>query len=277
MRSVPIAQKLILSALFLVATTTFFIGDHLYSVSGWRRIVLTAIPTVLLLSLTLLIRKSKRFGRYWEVTFAFFSGSFGLFLAWSFGPWPIKVFGVSTNTPQGVAILKFSELLPVALGIIVLTKIFQGTLAPIYLQRGQLRKGLGLGSLLGLVILAVYLVLAWSNIDPTKAIPAIPWLLAFAIFNAFFEELLLRGLLLKRYIALLGTSWSIVLSALCYGLFFLGVQAAIGPIPYSALVAILPLGLLYGFLIQYSNSILGSVSVHAAIDLIFLLGVFAAA
>jgi membrane protease YdiL (CAAX protease family) len=122
-----------------------------------------------------------------------------------------------------------------------------------------------------------YLATSWSRIDPKKAIPALPWLLAFALSNAFFEELLIRGLFLKRYIALLGTAWSLVLSALCYGLFFLGVQAVVGPIPYSALVVILPLGLLYGFLIQYSNSIWGSVSVHAGIDLIFLLGVFAAA
>jgi len=267
-----IAKKLGLSALFLIATSLFFLGDHLSP--GRDRIVTTAISAVLLLGLTFLLHRSVRFHRYWEVSFAFFSGSFGLFLAWSTPSAPLSVFGGSTDTPQGVAVLKFFELLPVALVILVLTKVVQGSLAPIYVQKGNLRRGLGLGLLLGLAILVVYLALSRSTIDPAKAIRALPWLIIFAVSNAFFEELLIRGLFLKRYIALLGTAWAVVLSALCYGLFFIGVQAAVGSVSYTALVVILPLGLLYGFIMQNSDSIWGPVSLHAAVDLIFLLGVF---
>jgi len=271
--SSPIAKNLGLSALFLIATSLFFLGDHLPSRGD--RLVATALSAILLLGLTLLLRRSVRFHKYWEVSFAFFSGAFGLFFAWNLPNSLWNVFGASVDTPQGVAVLKFFELLPVALVILVLTKVVQGSLAPIYIQKGNQRSGLGLGLLLGLAILVVYLVLFRSTIDPAKAKAALPWLLLFAVSNAIFEELLIRGLFLKRYIVLLGTAWAVVLSALCYGLFFLGVQAAVGPIPYSALVLILPLGLLYGFIMQRSDSIWGPVSIHAAVDLIFLLGVFA--
>jgi len=272
-RSQQVTRKLGLSAIFLIATTFFFIGDHFPS--GVARIVATAIPTILLLGLTNLFYRHDRFRRYWEVAFAFLSGSFGLFLAWNIPSSPLGVLGASLGTAQGVAVLKLSELLPVALVIIVLTKTVQGNLTRIYIQRGSLRSGLGLGLLLGLIILAVYFGLSWSRIDPAKALPAIPWLIVFAVSNAFYEELLVRGILLRRFLELLGTAWALALSTLCYGLFFVGVQAAVGPVPYGYLVAVLPLGLLNGFIMLKSDSIWGPVSIHAAIDFVFLVGVFA--
>lgn len=271
--SIGITKKLALSALLLVTTSLFFLGDHLNP--GKDRIITTAISAILLLILTILLHRSTKFHEYWEVAFAFFCGAFGLFLAWSTPSAPLSNIGGSTDTPQGVAILKFFELLPVALTIIVLTRIVQGSLTPIYVQKGNLKSGIGLGLLLGIIILVIYLAISWSNIDPIKMVSALPWLIAFAFLNAFFEELLIRGLFLRRYIVLFGPSWAVVLSALCYGLFFLGVQAAVGPISYSTLVVILPLGLIFGFIIQNSDSIWGAVSLHAVVDLIFLIGVFA--
>jgi membrane protease YdiL (CAAX protease family) len=100
-------------------------------------------------------------------------------------------------------------------------------------------------------------------------------MILFSALDAFFEELLIRGLLLRRFIGLLGIAWSLTLSALVYGLFFLGVQSATGPIPYGALIFVVPLGLLYSFIMHKSDSIWGSMSLHAAIDLIFLIRVFA--
>jgi membrane protease YdiL (CAAX protease family) len=229
----------------------------------------------LLLILTFFIHRNEKLKKYREVVFAFFCGSFGLFLAWAPGSWPQKYFGVSTNTAQDVAILKFFETLPIVLAIIVLTKIVQGSLAPLYIQKGNLRLGLGIGLPLSIVIVGVYLVFSWPKINFSELVSSLPWMMIFAISNAFFEELLIRGLFLKRYSSLLGPRWALILSTLCYGFFFLGVQSAAGPIPYGSLILILPLGLLYGFIMQKSDSIWGSVSLHTTIDLVFLISVFA--
>ena len=270
-----LGYKLGLSTILLFSTALFFLGDHLYLLPSGRKIVLTAIPPIIFLRLSLFFYRKKNLKKYWEVSFAFFCGTFGLFLAWAPGSWPERYLGVSTNTAQGVAILKFFELLPVALPIILLTRFVQGNLAPIYLQRGNLKIGLGLGLGLSVVIFGAYLLLSWSKINFEEALQALIWMILFAILDAFFEELLIRGLLLKRFIGLLGVTWSLFLSALVYGLFFLGVQSVTGPPPYAALIFILPLGLLYSFIMQKSDSIWGSLSLHTTIDLIFLLGVFA--
>jgi membrane protease YdiL (CAAX protease family) len=271
-----IAQKVGLSAVLLIATGLLFLGDHLGKLATGTRAIIVALPPVLLLGLTFLFQRSRRFRRYWEVTFAFFCGTLGLFFAWSMGSWPMGSGGVSASTVRGVAILKLSELVPVALPIIVLTRVVQGTLAPIYIQRGNLRKGM-LGLILGLLVLAVYLGLSWSRIDAGKFVGAIGWVLIFALSNAFFEELLVRGLFLKRFNALLGKRWALVLSTLCYGLFIVGVQSASGPVSYVVLAVVLPLGLLYGFLVKHAGSIWGAVSLHAALDVVLLIEAFALA
>lgn len=272
-----LGYKLGLSTILLISTALFFLGDHLYLLGLGRRAFLTAIPPIILLGFTLLFYRSVSLRKYWEVTFALFCGTFGLFLAWAPGSWPERYLGVSATTAQGVAILKFFELLPVALPIILLTRFVQGSLAPIYLQKGNLKIGLGFGLGLSVVIFGAYLVLSWSKIDLEKGIQALIWMVIFSILDAFFEELLIRGLLLRRFTALLGNAWSLILSASVYGLFFLGVQSATGPIPYGALILILPLGLLYGFIMQKSDSIWGSLSIHATIDLVYLFGIFASA
>lgn len=270
-----LGYKLGLSTILLISTALFFLGDHLYLLGTARRAFLTAIPPILLLGFTLLFYRNVSLRKYWEVTFAFFCGTFGLFLAWALGSWPERYLGVSANTAQGVAILKFFELLPVALAIILLTKIVQHNLAPIYIQKGNLKIGLGLGLGLSVVIFGAYLALSWSKIDLEKAVQALVWMIIFSILDAFFEELLIRGLLLRRFTVLLGNAWALILSALVYGLFFLGLQSATGPIPYGALILILPLGLLYSFIMQKSDSIWGSLIIHATIDLVYLIGIFA--
>jgi membrane protease YdiL (CAAX protease family) len=103
------------------------------------------------------------------------------------------------------------------------------------------------------------------------------WMMIFAFMDALFEVLLLQGLLLRRFIGLLGNTWAVILSTLVYGLFILGVGSATAPISYSGLIVFLPLGFLYSFIMQKSDSIWGSLCIHATIDLMYLIGLFASA
>jgi len=268
-----IAGKFCLSALLLATSALFFLGDHLLS-SG-RSADLTAIPPIIFLGLTIFFYLTKNLRRYWEVAFAFFCGTFGLYLAWSPLNWPAGFLGANFYTVKGITIYKFSEILAVTLPIILLTWLVQRNLAPIYLQKGNLKFGLGLGMLSSILIFGVYLLVSWSKIDFEKVRLALIWMIIFSIMDALFEEMLLRGLLLRRFIGLLGNTWAIILSTLVYGLFGLGVGSATGPIPYGVLILFLPLGFLYSFIMQKSDSIWGSLCIHATIDLIYLIGIFA--
>jgi membrane protease YdiL (CAAX protease family) len=269
------AGKFGLSAILLATSALFFLGDHLMRLAESTRFVLTAIPPITLLGLTVFFYLIKNLRRYWEVAFAFFCGTFGLYLAWSPLAWPEGFLGANLYTAKGITIYKSSEILAVSLPIILLTWLVQRKLAPIYLQKGNLKIGLGVGLGLSLLIFGVYLLSSWSKIDFEKARLVLIWMMIFAFMDAFFEELLLRGLLLRRFIGLLGNTWALVLSTLVSGLFALGVGSATGPIPYGVLILVLPLGALYSFLMQKSDSIWGSLCVHATIDLIYLIGLFA--
>jgi hypothetical protein len=205
------------------------------------------------------------------VTFAFFCGTFGLFLAWA------PVFSDRyASTIQGMTFLKFTELLPIALAIILPTWFVQHSLAPIYLQKGNLKIGLGLGLGLSLMIIAVYLLTSWSKIDFEKLLLASGLMILFSIGDAFFELLMLPGLLLRRFIGLLGGVWGLILMTLVYGFFYLGVRHAVGPIQFdSTLMISMLLVFIYSFVMQKSDSIWGSVCVHTTVDLVYLIGIFA--
>ncbi|PWB77080.1 MAG: hypothetical protein C3F07_02610 [Anaerolineales bacterium] len=267
------AGKVVLSALLLATSALFFLGDHLLA-SG-RSANLTVYPPIILLVLTVFFYLIKNLRRYWEVAFAFFCGSFGLYLAWSPLNWPVGFLGANFYTVKGITIYKFSEILAVTLPIILLTWLVQRNLTPIYLQKGNLKIGLGLGLGLSILIFGVYVLVSWSRIDFEKARLALIWMVIFAFMDALFEVLLLQGLLLRRFIGLLGNTWAIILSTLVYGLFGLGVGSATGPISYGGLILFLTLGFLYSFIMQKSDAIWGSLSIHATIDLIYLIGVFA--
>src|SRR5512146_864260 len=80
------AGRIGLSALLLATSALFFLGDHLLA-SG-RNADLTVIPPIILLGLTVFFYLIKILRRYCEVAFAFFCGTFGLYLAWSPLNWP---------------------------------------------------------------------------------------------------------------------------------------------------------------------------------------------
>ena len=179
-----IAAKLGISALLLATSGFFFLGDHLMRLPQSRRFMLTAIPPIILLGLTVFFYLIKNLRRYWEAAFAFFCGTFGLYLAWSPLAWPAGFLGADLYTAKGITIYKFSEILAVTLPIILLTWLVQRNLAPIYLQKGNLKVGLGLGLGLSLLIFGVYLLVSWSKIDFEKARLVLIWMLIFAVMDA---------------------------------------------------------------------------------------------
>jgi len=270
-RAKHLVYKLGLSIILLFASGLFFLGDHLYHLSTGTRLILTAIPPIILLGLTLFFYRNKNLHKYWEVSFAFFCGTFGLFLAWA-PLWSDEY----TRTVQGITFLKFTELLPIALGIILPTWFVQRSLAPIFLQKGNLKIGFGLGLGLSILIIAVYLLTSWSKIDFEKLLNVSGWMIVFSIFDAFFELLMLSGLLLRRFMGLLGGVWALILMTLVYGLFSLGVQqSAAGAIRYDSLIFFVLLGFIYSYIMQKSDSIWGSLCLHTTVDLVYLIGIFA--
>ena len=99
-----------------------------------------------------------------------------------------------------------------------------------------------------------------------------PWLLLFVLANASMEELLFRGLFLKRLQPLLGVFLSnFMIAFVCTGLH----QVA----NYTSqmlifLVVVVLLALLWGYIIQKTNALWASILFHAGMDISIMLGIF---
>ena len=87
------------------------------------------------------------------------------------------------------------------------------------------------------------------------------------------EELLYRGIFLKQYEPFLGKGLSVVLTALVFTLMHTQVTYAAQMIQFLAIALVL--SLVWGFLIQKSDSLWGVVLFHAAGDCLIIFGAYA--
>jgi membrane protease YdiL (CAAX protease family) len=104
-----------------------------------------------------------------------------------------------------------------------------------------------------------------------ELLPLWPWILLFVLSNGFMEELLYRGIFLKQYENFLGKGPSVILTAIVFALMHTQVTYVAQMIQF--LVIVLILSLVWGILIQKSDSLWGAVLFHAAADCLILLGV----
>jgi membrane protease YdiL (CAAX protease family) len=90
--------------------------------------------------------------------------------------------------------------------------------------------------------------------------------------NGLKEELLFRGLFLKKYETFLGSDSSNLLQAFIFSLAHL--QPVITPFVMIYLVLTFFLGLGFGEVIQRTDSLLGAILFHAAADIPVILAIF---
>jgi len=90
--------------------------------------------------------------------------------------------------------------------------------------------------------------------------------------NAINEELLFRGLFLRKLEPFLGAFSSNLLIAILFTLLHVGVDYTADTLMFLAIL--LPLGLALGYVTQKTDSIWGSVLIHAGVDIPVVVGLF---
>ena len=212
------------------------------------------------------------------VFFAFFAATTGLTLSF-FGSDPLLgLLHLSTKTPMGIAIAKLISATLTVAGIVVVAKLAGQSLGTLFIQKGRLAVGLAIG-LLGF---AVFVGLTFGPNGPffkaatdqgfEKLLPLAPWVALFVLSNAFLEELLFRGLLLRRYEALIGAWPALFATSIGFALAHMQVTYTAQVVGFMAFVLVL--GLVWGFLMQKTRSIWGSVLFHAGADVAIILPIF---
>ena len=93
----------------------------------------------------------------------------------------------------------------VAAPILVLNRVSGADLGSIFLNRGNLKLGLGIGALVFFFLAPASFMFAAQRFSSAELLmAAVVWGLVFSVANSFMEELWLRGIFLKRRVVPLG-------------------------------------------------------------------------
>ena len=228
---------------------------------------------VLSFGLWLAARGDGPLSAYRSVFFAWFAAVVGLSLGYYLSDPLLARLHLTTNTPTGVAVVKFLQASLIVLGIIVTAKLFGENLGSLYLRKGRLIVGLTVG-MVGAAV-CVFLAVkqpAMAAVGPERLVPLVPWIALFVLSNAFIEELLFRGLFLGRYEPLMGKGLAILSTALAFTLAHM--QITYAPDMWFFLAVTFGFALAWAWLMQTTRSLWGSVLFHAGADVMLILPIF---
>jgi membrane protease YdiL (CAAX protease family) len=231
---------------------------------------------ILLFVTVLLVRRNRRFKKYWQVFFGLLVLTVAVSLDWIIGIYLIDYVGVHDNTPIGWALQKLNECVVIVSVVILLTKMSRSSLGSIYIQKGNLKLGLIIGLTAFILAAAGSIPMATlfnaQNLIPARIIPWIPWILIFVLANATMEEIMFRGLFLRKLEPFYGKALSNFMIAFVF-------TAMHGAANYTSdqyifLAILFPLALAWGFIMQKTDSVWGSILFHAGMDIPIILGIF---
>jgi membrane protease YdiL (CAAX protease family) len=259
--------------LFVVGMLVFFVGGYWTGIPhGFRTATKIVLPCLLLLA-TFACGRTDSLRQWRPVWLAFFAASFAFLVAWWVSDPLMKLFGLTTDSVPGIAFMKLFDAIPIIATVILVARLGGMRLADLYMQKGRAKAWLVVGVVSFAAFGALFLLQARDReISADRLLAYAPWILLFVFTNAFMEEIHFRGLLLKPFERLLGRHGA----NLCIALFF---TLAHAPVQYAPdilafLAILLVLALAWGYVIQKTESLWGSVLFHAGADLLIILGIF---
>jgi membrane protease YdiL (CAAX protease family) len=233
-----------------------------------------AVLAATLLVTALLLKRSARGRPYWPVCYACFVAAAAVLLSTLYSDHLLGWFGLTVATPQGIAVAKFSQSILRVVAVLALLPVAGLDWRSLYLSRGRVSIWLPVGIAALLVFPGIaYIPLADQDGMLRKLLSLSPWILLFVLCNGLMEELLYRGLFLKRYEPFLGPGLSNLLTAMVFTLMHTQVTYAAQMLQFLAIV--MALSLIWGYLIQKTDSLWGAVLFHAAADCLVIFGIVA--
>jgi uncharacterized protein len=234
----------------------------------------TLILSIIFLLITIFLRRQKSFKSYWQVFFAFFVASLALLLDF--------LVNMPSSTMTGIALDMLVSTLIIVSTIVLLTAVSGNSLGSIYLKKGNFKLGLIIG-LVGFFFFALTSIPAaqylfqGQNLSLERVTAWLPWIIPIVLLNGVREELLYRGLFLKKLQPKLGSKTSNLLQALIFSLSHsvAGVGlSAYTPYIWGLVIFTFSLGLAWGYIMQRTDSIFGSALFHAGTDIPVFIGIF---
>jgi len=242
-------------------------------------LITRVVTAAVLLAAALIAHRTVRYRKYWQILFTLFIALVSISLDYYLllGQRVAGMAGIDPDTPAGWAVDKLGSSLTIVVVIVALTLVSGGTPASLRIKKGRLALGLAVGLSTFAIAAATAIPLAGfifegRNLSLSRVLPWTPWILIFVLANASAEELLFRGLFLGRLEPFIGRFPANLLVALPFLLMHYGVPYTTRQVLFLAVV--LPLALAWGWLMQKTDSIWGSVLFHAGMDIPIMVGMF---
>jgi membrane protease YdiL (CAAX protease family) len=216
----------------------------------------------------LTLYRNVRLRKYWRLAFAYFVASCAVVLSDFIGDWALHISGQSFDTARGFTALKLAEDATIVGTIVAFMFFTRDDPREMFLTKGRLGLGLTIGLSGFLVLTVVGLSSAASRIGDPGRVREL--LLAFGLISladGLMEELFFRGLFLRRLARFIGDDWANVVTALV----FTFAHQVLFETPWL-LPMVFFLGLLFGWIMQKTESVLASALLHAGFLMVTIAG-----
>jgi membrane protease YdiL (CAAX protease family) len=251
------------------------------------RIAYGWLLTAAYLAVTLFARERASLQPFWELSLAFFvlalvqvlNNSLPGYVATAILHAPPPPGNPFASTVSGTVVVQLVTTLLAIVPVIVVTLVSGRDLGSIYVRKGKLGGWL----IFSIVFFALfYLFLATIPFRPAgiaqrllptngtvtlaRFLALTPALLVVSISNGFEEEFLFRGLFLQKYNRFFGAGVSNGLQAALFSVAHAGVTYTPSALLFI-LVLVFPLGLITGYLMRATNSVITPGIFHGALDM----------
>jgi membrane protease YdiL (CAAX protease family) len=228
-------------------------------------------------ALSLAAKKWQKAKTLWPLLSGLLIMAVAVSLTWIIANYLVDNLGLSGKDPRGFALLKLNDLVVIGVIVIGMSRCFGFNFNDLYLQVGKVKLGLifGLGLFLVAAATAVPSGQFLFKLDASKLAgweKWIGWLLLFVLANGFMEELLFRGLFLKKLEPLLGEFFAsltiaVVFSALHFGVGYTSDQ-------WMFQVILMLLAMAFAAVMQKTRALWPAALFHAGMDISIMLGIF---
>ena len=179
---------------------------------------------------------------------------------------------IKLDNAQGLAIAKFTESIIISAVVIVCLLAGNERYENMYLGYGRFLTGLMIG-------ITTFIILAFSaflvnrgELDKDLIVSNLGWIGLFVFSNAFMEELVFRGVLIKPLRRFLNPLLTIALTSLVFSLTHISVTYLSQTLTFVGIVFLF--GITWGWITYYTRSIMASVFFHAGADLMIMVPIF---
>ena len=226
---------------------------------------------------TRLVHRSKQFEKYGQLLNGLLILAIVVTLDKIIGVYLIDYVGVKDATATGWMLQKVNEVLFIVCAVIFLQRVSVGSLESLYIKKGNLRLGLTIGVITFLVaaagsIPAAEFLFKAKDLSLARVLPWMPLILVIVLANGTLEELLFRGVFLRRLDPFFGKFGANILVALVFTVLHRGASYTSQEMMF--LVILFPLALVWGAITQKTEGLWGSILFHAGMDIPIYLGLF---